>query len=70
MKSDHYILVIDKDRDTIYNIMKQAARSNPMFLPSLVNLGLEKAYKELSDEVIKKTHEAEFCSDPNCQYPK
>lgn len=73
--SPHYVLVVDKQRDVLISCLVDAALKNPVGVavfdllckqnkisPEEVNAFL----KELSD----KTHEMDWCDDPDCKYKK
>jgi len=74
-KSPHYVLVIDKNRDTIITCLLEAALHNP--IGAVVFKSMMQAEK-ISDEEVnafiqdlaEKTHEMGWCTSPDCKYVK
>lgn len=73
--SPHYIIVVDKQRDVLLGCLVDAALKNPIgaavfdmlcrqnkISPEEVNSFLQ--------EMADKTHEMDWCDDPNCKYKK
>lgn len=70
--NDYYVLLIDKDRDELLNIMLQAMRHIQAIAPTHEDqqrvVTLNETIKTFGAEVAKKHHEKGWCSDPNCTY--
>ena len=70
VKSQHYNLVIDRDRDMLLTMLFNlvAKYPNEPFLKKLKELHLEEALKEFVVDATDKQHNLKWCLDPNCDY--
>ncbi len=74
VKSKHYVLVMDEDRDKLLSIWMQCILEFPdtaKYFAAFVHAhGLVDAQKELMKEFNEKNHEMGWCQDPDCTFNK
>lgn len=71
-KSPHYVLVMDRTRDTILGVLLSAGLDNPIGMMSFIKMLKDENIpeKEAMDFIgllADKTHEMGWCTDPNCK---
>ncbi len=67
-QSPHFVMVFDKEREHMLNLVFQAAKVDSTLIPSLEHHHLGEVLVDFLKEISKKTHEAGFCDDPNCTH--
>lgn len=74
-KSPHYVLVIDKKRDLLLNVILDCIINNPigtmMFADGLKKCHItEEEVDDFLEDFSGKNHAMGWCSDPHCSYEK
>ncbi len=59
---------ISRRRDSIINILIQAALMHPKFIESLKRKDLHNDFKDFLAEIDEKCHLADMCKDENCKW--
>ena len=69
---DVYVLIIDKERQTLLTAMLNTVHSmdGGVFYNFIAKEGLEESFRDLATETAKKEHERGWCNDPTCTYEK
>jgi len=71
--TDHYVLVIDKERDAILSILFECSmdgRSIGYFRSKIEAMRLKEPLKNFITECSDKMHALDWCKDPNCLFEK